>query len=375
MNARILFISRNMPPLVGGMEKLAHRLHNGLLARYQITLIGPTGCAKFVNPNLRVVELPKNPILFVIFGTLVGLWLSARQRPDICLGANGLIAPVCLLLKKICGIPSIVLVHGLDLVAPNRLYQWLFIPAIKRASHIVANSHSTMEIAIEKGIDSRIIQVINPGVDFPPRPSDSDNIYARLQLSPDAKVILFVGRIVKRKGLSRLIEQCLPAIISNHPEAILLIVGDSPENAALKDYTEATDAQHSIEKHRLESHVKFLGKISDQELNEIYSLADVLVLPLIKTPGDIEGFGMVVLEAASYGVPTVAFDIGGVRDAVLAGKTGYLVTENDYARFSQAVAQSIVEKNRLRKNCIEHAYTNRWENYAARVSDAIAELI
>src|SRR5690349_7983130 len=92
LKKNILFISRNLPPLIGGMERLSAKLHDGLAASYQVTTIGPKGCSHLC-ANHRTIELPKNPVVFILLSTLIAIWLSATRRYDYVIGTSGLIGP------------------------------------------------------------------------------------------------------------------------------------------------------------------------------------------------------------------------------------------------------------------------------------------
>ena len=127
--------------------------------------------------------------------------------------------------------------------------------------------------------------------------------------------ILFVGRLVKRKGVNHLIEavQALPAEL----RASLTVIGDGPERGALA-------AQ--VREGGLEARVNFRGRVADSELKESYAASDVFVLPSVRdAKGDTEGLGVVLLEAMSYGVPVVGSDIGGITDIIEDGESGLLV--------------------------------------------------
>ena len=372
MPKQILFISRNLPPLIGGIERLAHRLHDGLTQQHQITLIGPKGCSKYVHPNVRTIELPVQPIAFILLSSVCALWLSFKTSFDICIGANGLMAPACFLIKLTAKVPSIILVHGLDLTARNKLYQLIFIPLIGKADRIIANSTSTKKIALRKHLAESKISIINPGVDLPNLVDDSPPPPFPGNTNP--KIILFVGRILRRKGLSSFIHNCLSTIVAHYRgNCKLVVVGDSPKDAVVKDINEANAVNAAIQQQHLKEHVEFLGKISDAQLNQIYQQADILILPVIEIPGDIEGFGMVILEAASFGVPAVAFNIGGVSDAITT-KTGLLVSKNDYEALSKATIYIIDNKQSYIAECKQRAYICRWESYITLVNQEIEEL-
>lgn len=368
MKKKLLFISRNLPPLIGGMETLSLNLAAGLCKKYDVTIIGPSRCTQFINNSAKVIEIPSSPPVFLLLATLWAFYLSARNSFSICVGTNGLIGPTCYLLKRFFHIKSVILVHGLDLVIDNTIYQKLFVPLTAKANLIVANSSATKKIAIEKKFAEANLTVINPGVTLPQK----DIHLTRVRT--DNPTILFVGRLLTRKGLSHFMEKCIPLISKEIPNYQLVIIGDEPQNAVKTDSAESTRVLQLISTLHLENNVSFWGRVDAPTLAQAYRTADVLIMPLIPTTGDIEGFGMVIIEAASYGTPTIAFNIGGVCDAIAHGKTGFLIEPLDYRSFSDAVVKTIAQPEKYRAACTEHAKKYEWENYSRHFCEVLETL-
>src|SRR5690606_3589327 len=99
--------------------------------------------------------------------------------------------------------------------------------------------------------------------------------------------------------------------------------------------------QAQAEQTGVAGHLRFLGVITDAQLATAYEAADVHIFPVRYIPGDPEGFGMVAIEAAAHGTPTVAFATGGVIDAVASGQSGQLVPPGDYAALAQAALEAL----------------------------------
>jgi len=93
----------------------------------------------------------------------------------------------------------------------------------------------------------------------------------------------------------------------------------------------------------VEKNLRFLGRCDEATLGAAYQAANLHVFPVLELPGDVEGFGMVALESAAYGLPTVAFAVGGVSDAVREGRTGTLVASGDYGRLGEAVIRQLAQ--------------------------------
>ncbi|PID43980.1 MAG: glycosyl transferase [Gammaproteobacteria bacterium] len=370
---KIMLVSRNLPPLTGGMEQLVFNLWKGLRTRFSITVIGPKGCSDCLS-DTESLEAPLKPTpLFVFAAFILGLFSSVKKgKPDCYLGGSGLVAPVVVTLSWLFSARSVVLIHGLDIVANNSVYQTLFLPFIRKCDLLIANSDNTRKLAIQAGVAPERITVINPGVQIPHVSIPSDAAKRTLNLTGKA-LLLSVGRLVPRKGISEFIDRCMPDLVGHIPDIHLAIVGEEPLQALNKNrYSEKNKIGQIVKQRGLKAHVSLYGKVSDEELDDLYSAADVFIFPLIDTPGDVEGFGMVALEAAAHNVPTVAFNVGGVSDAI-SQESGILVTPLDYDQFSSRIQELLagIKKH----DCLKFARQSTWESYHAKSIDAINTLI
>lgn len=363
----ILVVTRNYPPLTGGMERLLQHSVETLASQFDVVLIGPEGCGEFAPEHVTTVEVPPSPFSFIALAIIKGWPVARKTSFDIVLGGSGLVAPVTFLLSGIAKARSAIFVHGLDLVVENRVYQRLFVPFLRRHDLVIANSQNTRKIAIDKGCGTSQVEVLNPGSTIPPESALHDAASIRAGLGyQDNKVILFVGRMVRRKGLAEFLQKAWPLILAQRPDAILLVVGDSPDNALLQDPQGAKRLMKAIEGCGDDT-VRFLGTVEDDVLWDCYVAADALVFPLIRVKGDVEGFGMVAIEAAASGTPTVAFPVGGVVDAVADGRNGILVAEGDYPAFADAVV-SICNSGRPGSvECRAHAKSFDWDIFRKKL--------
>src|SRR5690554_2120179 len=110
---KILLITRNLPPLVGGMERLNWHMADELSKRAEVSVIGPKGSGELKPEHVELTEAPLKPLpLFLIIALLKGLWLALRNKPDVILAGSGLTAPIVWLLSKLCGAKSAVYLHG-----------------------------------------------------------------------------------------------------------------------------------------------------------------------------------------------------------------------------------------------------------------------
>jgi glycosyltransferase involved in cell wall biosynthesis len=153
------------------------------------------------------------------------------------------------------------------------------------------------------------------------------------------KIVLFVGRIIERKGLPYLIEAM--SRVMTEMEAQLVIVGEGDRQEELKEL---------VRDKGLEETVIFAGQVSTDRLQELYEKCDVFVLPsIVDSRGDTEGLGVVLLEALAYKKPLVATDVGGIGDVIKNERTGLLVPQKDPGALSHAILRLLRNKELARR--------------------------
>lgn len=285
----------------------------------------------------------------------------------------GAAAPLGILSKGLrrAGVQHIVaLTHGHE-VWWSRI--WPFSWAMRRISQQV--DHLTYlggftQRAIAKAISTAAADAmvkIAPGIDTEHfAPIDATALKDQLGLG-DKKVIVSVGRLVHRKGQDTLIE-AMPEIISAVPDAHLLMIGEGPYRAYLENRTKALDVQSSV---------TFIGRIQYADLPRYICTGDIFVMPSrSRLAGlEVEGLGIVYLEASACGLPVIAGNSGGAPDAVLEGKTGLVVD----GRSSREVAQAVIELLSDTARCKEMGANGRqwiikewrWDIWATRFAELL----
>lgn len=339
---RILLVTRNLPPLVGGMERLNWHMADELSRFAEVRVIGPSGSAALAPFGVKVLEVPLRPLWRFLLRTRSLARREAQSwSPDLVLAGSGLTAPAAIVAARACGAKTAAYVHGLDVAARHPVYRALWLPALQRMGRIIANSHSTAALAREAGVDPTRIGVVHPGVELPARLVDA-GAAAHFRAVHDLgsrPLLLSVGRLSARKGLREFVSNVLPRIVVEQPDVMLLIVGDAPRQALHARAQTVESIRAAAEASGMAGHVRFLGKLSDADLEVAYRSANVHVFPVRELPGDVEGFGMVAVEAAAHGLPTVAYAVGGVTDAVKETVSGRLVCAGDAPAFAAAVIE------------------------------------
>lgn len=332
----LLFITRKYPPMVGGMEKVSFALANELSKKTNTTLITWGGSQKLL------------PLVIPYF-FLKALYLIPSKKIDHIHLGDGLLSPLGLTLKKIFNTKTSVTIHGLDITYQNHHYQTIVPRCINKLDKIICISRATMDECLRRGIAKEKCSVIPWGI----HPNEFKINATRRDLEKvvginlkDKKILITVGRLVERKGVYWFIKNVFPRLSKN---TIYLVIGTGPE----KDKIDTL-----IDTLNLEDRVLLLGKVSDKVLKTLYNTADIFVMPNIKVKGDIEGFGIVALEASSTGLPVVASNLEGISDAIIHKKNGVLVEANKQSSFVNVITNLNISK-RLIANFTRKNYS--WE--------------
>ncbi|MBS9723632.1 glycosyltransferase [Stutzerimonas stutzeri] len=325
------------------MERLNWHMADELAKQAEVQLIGPRGAAALKPLSIALTEAPLKPLsLFLLVAFCKGLWIALRWKPDVILAGSGLTAPIAWLLSKMCGARSAAYLHGLDITANHRLYRKLWRPIFKKLDQVIVNSTPTQQLALAAGVNRNNVSIVYPGVSLPEtsQPAESIAAFKEQHGLIGRKILLSVGRLTTRKGLREFVERALPTIVKTEPDAVLVVIGEAPKNSLGAGIQSMESIEAQAKQSGVVGHIRFLGVITDKNLlATAYEAADVHVFPVRHIPDDPEGFGMVAIEAAAYGLPTVAFATGGIVDAVRHGESGYLAEENNYAELSQNILQ------------------------------------
>ncbi|MDI3534969.1 MAG: phosphatidyl-myo-inositol dimannoside synthase [Thermosediminibacterales bacterium] len=312
---RVLFITRKYPPQIGGMENLSYNITRGIKC------------------NKKIVALTKRQIhlLWFIPYCLLYTLLTLRKWDIIHLGD-----PVLSIVGYFAKLfspqkPVIVTIHGLDVTYKNPLYQWYLNLFCKKFDSYICISRYAEKMANKIGITRT--KVIPVGIDI----NKFDNIVPNKQglkekykIPRENLIMITVGRLVRRKGVLWFLDNVMPFL--KNEKVSYLIIGTGEDKEKILDKIREKD---------LEKNVKYLGRVSDEDLMEIYKSSDIFVMPNIKVKGDMEGFGIVALEASLAGLILIASDLEGIKDAVINEENGYLVKSGESQQFIEKIKDVI----------------------------------
>ncbi|GHT84237.1 glycoside hydrolase [Betaproteobacteria bacterium] len=335
---KILVVSRNFPPLLGGMERLNLHLVDELSHSCVVHLVAPEGARDQAPAAISLTQVPLRPLSRFLAGAAWHTLREARRwKPDIVLAGSGLTAPIALIAARACGARTAAYVHGLDLTVPHPIYRALWRPTLRRLDTVIANSHATARLAEMIGIGTERTSIVHPGVSLPTLDPDARARFRQTHGLGDEPVLLSVGRLTARKGLQEFVTEVLPQVATRYPDVRLIVIGEPATQALFGAQQSPQSILAAARAAGVGERLRFLGRVSDTELADAYAGADLYVFPVRHFPYDPEGFGMVAVEAAAHGLATVAYATGGVVDAVSAGQNGSLAPAGDATEFSRHV--------------------------------------
>ena len=378
----MLLVTRNLPPLRGGMERLNQHIAMELAEAFRVVVVGPQGCRSRLPESIEVYEVPTRPLWRFLWVAFVRTMRQGkRSRPRIVMAGSGLTAPIAVITALFISARSVVYAHGLDLVTPHPIYRLLWLPFLRASNACLVNSRNTARLAKIIGIKPQRISIIHPGVALPSGSSEDPTnaqSFRRMHCLEGQKILLSVGRLTARKGLLEFVCHALPDIVKALPNTVLVVIGDEARDA-LQDPSEGAGARlmSCASELGLQQNLRLLGARDETELESAYDTADLCIFPVIERSGDVEGFGMVAIEAAAHGLCTIAFNVGGIADAVVDGRSGALIEAEDYCSFAQKTLEMLRAgpSEQLHQSCVQFAAEFEWPKFGVRLRDCFAQII
>ena len=372
---KTLCISSEFPPVIGGISTHVYNLWSRLPREEIVVLTAKeTNAGFYPDETLNVVRETyplgggigsriARTLLVVKHVWRQNCLLNIRRNHCAQVISAGLAG---FIIKKLKGTPYVVYTYSADILefSKNFLTRWIMKKVLAGSEHIIANSVFTKTLVNGYKLAAREkIIVSTPGVDtdrYNPGKGPSD-IKERYGIPEGHKVILSVSRLAVRKGHDNVIK-ALPDILRSYPDVVYLVVGEGNRRAELETL---------VRKKGLERNVIFAGEMPPEELVFFYNACDIFIMVpcYMRGAGDVEGFGIVFLEANACGKPVIAGNSGGVPEAVIDGRTGLLVDPEDVGQIRDAVLRLLMDeryagelgKNGLRRACNEFNWNSRAE--------------
>ena len=319
----IAILTQCFPSRIGGIESLISNLAMGLSKvcevvvfadKYDLVLdtkydnkvskfflVNRTSGIKFLRRRKKIKSLEKFILSNKIDCVIADSWKSFELSIE--------------LLKK-NKIPTICLAHGNEIIQTQKNKIDKIIKIYNQCDSIVANSNYTLSLIKNLGLTKPKLEKIYPAAESLEKIDENKN-----HIIKGSPIILTLGRLEKRKGHINVLS-AIRNLKNEFHNLKYIIAGEGPELKNLKDY---------VNKHKLYENVVFLNKIDDSEKKYIFSITDLMVMPTLdeSKKKSIEGFGIVYIESALNGIPSIATNIGGTPEAVLHNKTGIIINRID----------------------------------------------
>lgn len=340
----ILFITRKFPPSKGGMERVAYELSRHLSKVANIKLVKWGGSNKWL------------PLILPYF-FLKSLWVLISRKVRVIYLQDGLLAPLGLALKLLTRKPVVITIHGRDIAYETRLYQFLIPKCLSRLNKVICVSNAIREACLTRGVSAEKTVVIANGIsDEFYISTGKQNLITELAnlLRKDLeekKILLSVGRLVEKKGIHWFVAEVIPQLVDG--SFVYIIAGAGILEPVIRK---------SIEENKLENDVFLLGWADDDMLRLLYNTADIFVMPNVPVTGDMEGFGLVALETSSCGLPVVASNLAGIKDAIEDDRNGLLIQPGSVQGFATAIRE-LLENDELREGFGAQARQFTLDNY------------
>lgn len=302
-------------------------------------------------PNLK-----KNPLLylqvpfFLISMFFYLLYLCKKLKPDV-IHAHWIIPQgfIAVLVGKLFNIPVITTAHGGDAFSLNNN----LLSRLKRFTiqHCQAWTSNTSATAQTFNSTTKAPSIIPMGVEIE---YFQAGLAKNIREKETRNIILFVGRLVEKKGVKYLIEAFNQLPAKTQQESVLWVIGDGGERAAL----EVQAKELGI------SNIEFWGQVPNDQLPHYYAAASIFVAPsIIDSKSDTEGQGVILLEAMASNTPIISTSVGGIPEVITHGETGLLVQAKNPTELSTAIF-SLLSNEELAKELTKNSQLNVEQNYA-----------
>jgi phosphatidylinositol alpha-1,6-mannosyltransferase len=382
--SRSLLVTRDyFPPQVGGIATMMWEICEGLGPERVSCLVGnvPGASGDSVLPpsSVRVYrsDLPFSRRLPTKFASLLATWprVLIPSRINVLQFATCDDAYWGTYFHRMTGLKFAVYAHGNEVLSAAANSWRGARRALRTADAVFANSRYTAGLLTDRiGTRRERVHIVHPGCDpeaFSPGEPDA-SLHAEWPILSGADpVLLTVGNLVERKGQD-LVLQCLPELRKTWPKLVYVIAGAGPNRAPLEKIARTLGVSESV---------CFAGRPGPQALRNLYRRCDVMVMPsrLRQEQHDVEGFGIVFLEANACGKPVIGGRSGGMADAIVHGETGFAVDSADAGDLTRHLQLLLADRQlaaRLGANGRRRVVAElSWTAVARRVADITDDLV
>lgn len=319
MPANIIISTQNYPPAAGGiqnyMHELALALHNlGNGVRVICDAASVDGQDQFDHGLPFPVERLRGPKFLRRYRKAKRVLTQLKKADHSILICDSWKSLELLNPEELTHCHCICIAHGMEYPERVQAKQQRIAKTLARADLILANSEFTAQRVKPYAPDFSRVRLLHPGVNPAAEAASHDLANALSWTGQHSPILITVGRLEPRKGQDKIIE-VMPKLLKEHPQLLYLIVGSGPiqDDLAARAQTLGVSAN-----------VRFCGRVSDGERSALLQKSDLFAMPCRAVGDSVEGFGIVYIEAAMLGLPSLAGRAGGAGDAVIDGQTGLL---------------------------------------------------
>jgi phosphatidyl-myo-inositol dimannoside synthase len=382
MSKRVLLLSSEFPPGPGGIGvhnyHVAYHLNRLGMDVAVVTKQDFAGTQEIAEFNqkqpfpITSFQAQNSAFRQILHRWQVIMRSMSEWKPDIVLVGGAKMVWLASAIMSIRRIPWVSIGYGTEFGYQSQLHHRLTQFAFACSTATVCITNYTHRYMLERGFRPRQTHVIHPGADstrFKVLPPEQCNAFRKEQGLEQAKVLVTVGHVAYRKGQDIVI-RALPAVLDRFPDTHYVIIGLPTNQAEFSTLAAELGIQ---------DHVRFLGKVSSEQLLLYLNICDVFVMTSRHHKGEFEGFGIAAVEAALCGKPSVVSANSGLVEAVDDGKTGIVVPENDPAATAKAII-ALFENETQRKTMGQAALkraisAQTWEICGAKYHEYLSKII
>ncbi|GGG52971.1 glycosyltransferase family 4 protein [Bizionia arctica] len=357
-NKNILIVTSEFPPQPGGIGNHAYYLALYLSKNdYVVSVIADQRdvlnedeIAFDAGLPFQVRRIPLQRLRVGMYLNRISKTLKAFKKADYVIATGKFSLWNVAFCSNLFKRPTMAVIHGTEVNFKSASLKKAVDISLKRFDCIVAVSNYTKHLVSDL---NKVVTVIPNGIELE-QWQIGGLIKASLKGNP---VLTTVGRVSTRKGQLQVIKQ-LPVLLKSFPELQYHCVGIP---------TEADDFLEQAKTLGVDSHVTFHGAVDAKTLKEVLLATDVFVmLSTESTTGDVEGFGIAILEANALGIPSIGSKNCGIEDAILNGKSGFLVSRDCVSEFEKALKSILETPDVYKKEAIAWAKKHSWDDIIKR---------
>ena len=360
---KILLITSEFPPQPGGIGQHAYNLAYHLSLTEEVMVLADQRSSdgkeedEFdAQQNFQVKRIPRYAILFLTYIQRMIIALQFAGKSDVVLVSGKFSLWQGGLIRLLKHQPIIAIIHGTEVLLANKQLKKLTHRCLQCFDHVIAVSHYTLDLV--KHLALKRTSVIPNGIQLKHEPTAKAKATKEVQL-------ITVGNLTQRKGQHNVI-QALPQLVKKYPELKYHCVG-IPTN---KD-----ELENIAGRLKVQAHIKFHGRVSYKEKERLLQQADIFMMLSERTySGDVEGFGIAILEANQFGTPAVGSEKSGIEDAIKDGYSGLLVDSHDQEAIVQAIDKILNDYEHYSYQATRWMRKFEWKNIVPQYEKVIDHL-